>query len=203
MEQFGRWRKIMVSILYTSVRHLWNCSWSATPAWSSQKQDKLKQKFPSFSEHQRCLWSWLSHRLSLLRFLISEVFGEKGWEFKFLMSIWSEVKSLSRVRLFATPWSTCSLPGSLVHGIFQAIVLEWIAISFSRGSSQSRDWTRVSRIVDRRLTVWATRGAGKCVSYRTQVPILKAGTIFPWRACGQAVTLMHIQSQGCVILIGC
>ena len=50
----------------------------------------------------------------------------------------------------------CSLPGSSVHGIFQAIVLEWIAISFSRGSSQPRDWTRVSRIVDRRFTVWAT-----------------------------------------------
>ena len=43
----------------------------------------------------------------------------------------------------------CSLPGSFVHGIFQVIVLEWIAISFSRGSSQPRDWTRVSRIVDR------------------------------------------------------
>ena len=33
----------------------------------------------------------------------------------------------------------CSLPGSSVHGIFQAIVLEWIAISFSRGSSETRD----------------------------------------------------------------
>ena len=32
----------------------------------------------------------------------------------------------------------CSLPGSSVHGIFQATVLEWIAISFSRGSSQPR-----------------------------------------------------------------
>ena len=32
----------------------------------------------------------------------------------------------------------CSLPGSSVHGIFQAIVLEWITISFSRGSSQPR-----------------------------------------------------------------
>ena len=41
----------------------------------------------------------------------------------------------------------CSLPGSSVHGIFQAIVLEWIAISFSRGSSQPRDRTWVSRIV--------------------------------------------------------
>ena len=37
----------------------------------------------------------------------------------------------------------CSRPGSSVHGIFQARVLEWVAISFSRGSSWSRDWTRV------------------------------------------------------------
>ena len=51
----------------------------------------------------------------------------------------------------------CSLPGSSVHGIFQAIALEWIAISFSRGSSQPRDWTQVSCIVDRHFTIWATR----------------------------------------------
>ena len=51
----------------------------------------------------------------------------------------------------------CSLPGSSIHGIFQAIVLEWIDISFSRGSSQPRDWTRVSCTVDRCFTVWATR----------------------------------------------
>ena len=42
----------------------------------------------------------------------------------------------------------CSLPGSSVHGILQAIVLEWIAISFSRGSSQPRTRTWVSHIVD-------------------------------------------------------
>ena len=51
----------------------------------------------------------------------------------------------------------CSLPGSSVHGIFQAIVLEWIAISFSRGSSWPRDRTQVSHIGGRRFTVWATR----------------------------------------------
>ena len=50
-----------------------------------------------------------------------------------------------------------SLPGSSVHGIFQARVLEWIAISFSRGSSRPRDRTRVSLIVDRCFTIWATR----------------------------------------------
>ena len=40
----------------------------------------------------------------------------------------------------------CSLPGSSVHEILQERVLEWIAISFSRGSSLPRDWTRVSCI---------------------------------------------------------
>ena len=53
----------------------------------------------------------------------------------------------------------CSLPGSSVHGILQAIVLEWIAISFSRGSSQPRARTWVSHTVDRHFTVWATREA--------------------------------------------
>ena len=55
----------------------------------------------------------------------------------------------------------CSLPCSPVRGIFQARVLEWAAISFSRGSSQPRDRTRVSRIVGRRFTIWATRGVSK------------------------------------------
>ena len=51
----------------------------------------------------------------------------------------------------------CSLPGSSVHGVSQARILEWAAISFSRGSSQSRDWTQVSCIEGRRFTLWATR----------------------------------------------
>ena len=51
----------------------------------------------------------------------------------------------------------CSLSGSSDHGIFQARVLEWIAISFSRGSSQPRNRTRVSRIAGRHFIVWATR----------------------------------------------
>ena len=38
----------------------------------------------------------------------------------------------------------CSLPGSSVHGVLQAKILEWVAISFSRGSSQPRDRTQVS-----------------------------------------------------------
>ena len=47
----------------------------------------------------------------------------------------------------------CRLPGSSVHGISQARVLEWVAISFSRVSSQTRNRTLVSRTVGRRFTV--------------------------------------------------
>ena len=55
-----------------------------------------------------------------------------------------------------TPWPVArQVP--LYHGILQARILEWVVISFSRGSPQPRDPTRVSRIADRFLTVWATR----------------------------------------------
>ena len=50
----------------------------------------------------------------------------------------------------------CSLPGSSVHGILQARILEWVTISFSRGSSQPRDRTQVSRIGGRCFNLWAT-----------------------------------------------
>ena len=39
----------------------------------------------------------------------------------------------------ATPWTLCSLTGSCIHGIFQAKLLEWVVISFSRGFSQPRN----------------------------------------------------------------
>ena len=42
--------------------------------------------------------------------------------------------------------TNCSPPGSSADGVFQARILEWVSISFSRRSSQPRDWTRVSRI---------------------------------------------------------
>ena len=51
----------------------------------------------------------------------------------------------------------CSQPGSSIHGIFQAKVLEWVAISFSRGSSRPMDRTWVSRVAGRCFTFWATR----------------------------------------------
>ena len=50
----------------------------------------------------------------------------------------------------------CSLPGSSVHGIFQARILEWVATPFFRGSSRPRNWIMVSCISSRFFTIWAT-----------------------------------------------
>ena len=59
----------------------------------------------------------------------------------------------------------CSLPGSSVHGIFQARILGWIGISFFRLSSQTRDQTWVSCIRGGDFTVWASREAPFMMKY--------------------------------------
>ena len=51
----------------------------------------------------------------------------------------------------------CRPPGSSVHGVLQARMMEWVAISFSRGSFQPKDQTRVSCITGKFFTIWATR----------------------------------------------
>ena len=59
----------------------------------------------------------------------------------------------------------CSLPGSSVRGVFQARILEWVSISFSRRSSHPRVRTQVSCIVGRHFTDWATREVhGECTT---------------------------------------
>ena len=63
-----------------------------------------------------------------------------------------KLKSLSHVQLFVTPWT-------IVHGILQARKLEWVALPFSRGSSQPRNWTRTSCTAGRFFTNWAMREA--------------------------------------------
>ena len=101
----------------------------------------------------------------------------------------------------------CRLPGSSVHGIFQARVLEWVAISFSRGSSQPRDWTQVSHIAGRRFTVWATREATKkkekeCPFVPSKLPDLGCYQIpGSWADVGAHAGLDGIQTAGRVLVI--
>ena len=69
-------------------------------------------------------------------------------------------------------WSeSCSVVSDSVtpcYGILQARILEWVAIPFSRGSSRPRDWTQVSWLAGRFITVWATREAPHHVTEHTK-----------------------------------
>ena len=87
----------------------------------------------------------------------------------------------------------CNLSGSSVHGIIQASILEWVAISFSRTSSQPRDWTQVSCIVSRCFPIWATRevqSLGRGASLPT-----RSGKAICWAADRQA----HSQEKWAVV----
>ena len=100
----------------------------------------------------------------------------------------------------------CSLPSPSVHGIPQARILEWVAISFSRGSSRPRDWTWVSHIAGRRFTLWTTREAKKKTKRKkpimgnkwfSSVQSLSRVRLFatPWITANQA-SLSITNSQG-------
>ena len=68
------------------------------------------------------------------------------------------VKLLSCVLIFVIPWT--SLADFSIRGIFQPRVLEWAAISFSRGSSQPGDQTQVSYIAGRCFTLYSINEIG-------------------------------------------
>ena len=114
----------------------------------------------SISQFQPFAKVWLPAYLQILKhipwFLTAFSFCQLQYS---LFAPKVKVKSLSHVWLYATPWTVCSPPGSSIHGILQARILEWGAISFSRGCSRPRDRTQVSCIPGRRFNLWATREA--------------------------------------------
>ena len=110
---------------------------------------------------------------------------------------WSEVKwSCSVVSDSLWPHGLCSPPGSSVHGNLQARILEWVAISFSRGSSRPRDQTHVSRIAGRCFNLWATREA-LWTWVNVKVKSLRRVRLFatPWTIAHQASPSMGISRQ--------
>ena len=105
--------------------------------------------------------SWQSS-CPLLEFIPIEGEGRKQTD-KYIIQcrgviVAAVIQLLSCVRLFCDP-TDYSPQSSFVHGVFQARILEWIAISFSRGSSQTRDQTCISCIGRWILYHWATREA--------------------------------------------
>ena len=80
----------------------------------------------------------------------------------------------------------CSPPGSSVHGILQARMLEGVAIPFSRGSSPPRDWTQVSHIAGRFFTIWTNELIDNCKRLYSEIGQWGLGwqvLCGPWRRC--------------------
>ena len=99
------------------------------------------------------------------------------------------VKSLHSCLTLWDPMD-CSPPGSSVHGILQARMLEWIAMPSSRGSHRPGHWTQLSHIEGEFFTIWATREAhhspyppeSQCTKNQNSVfPYLLAASANPQR----------------------
>ena len=105
------------------------------------------------------------------------------------------VQLLSHVQLFCDPMD-CSLQGSSDHGISQARILVWVAISYSRSSFRPRDWTCVSCIscIGRKVlyhcTTWKTQNQDEKKSKSQSHSIVSdslrpCGVYSPWNSPGQ------------------
>ena len=118
-------------------------NWNCPNEWS----DYLDQ---NIGKCRHLLLLWLRNYCSL-NTVVSWLVNRKLIGFDITKLKWSRS---SRVLTLCDPLDHQAPPSM---GFFQARILEWVAISSSRRSSRSRDWNRVSRIVGRRFTVWATR----------------------------------------------
>ena len=98
-----------------------------------------------------------SVRLYFLRFQNHCRWWLQPWNWK-ILAPWKKVK-WSEVKVVQSCPTLCDPMDCIVHGIVQARILEWVALPFSRGSCQPRDWTQVSRIAGWFFTSWATREA--------------------------------------------
>ena len=115
------------------------------------------------------LQAFCNHLLSLLSQLLlirKKTLGMGNKYFFFFLFNFNIAKISEKLKLKVLVAQSCpnsfqpvdSSPlGSSDHGIPQARILEWVAIAFSRGSSQLREQTRVSCIAGRFFTIWATR----------------------------------------------
>ena len=151
--------------------------------WNGRKLGRWAAQEPVFINEGVPLWLGLSEILFNLKYLVLHEIPMSiakcyrclrmffnwilwlGWwrEASVSLGIFSITHSVCQFVVVAwlcptlcDPMDYC-LPGSSVHRILQARILEWVAISFSRGSSRPRDWTWVSCIAGRFFTSWATR----------------------------------------------
>ena len=142
----------------TDSFHLAYCPWALSTSACVLEFSSL-----SSLEYYFTVWNTLGCFLSIQIPKYQSRYTEKmSWDefqeftFKVFPQILMKVKVTQCVWLFVTPW-TCSLPYSSVHGIFQARILECIAMPSSRGSSCPRDQTLASCIAGKFLPLEPSR----------------------------------------------
>ena len=124
-----------------SVKFLY-CMVTVFPLLNASHQIQLRHKGRGVKLHDlegriaTNLWTRRKHHFIYL-FFYNEIFSNSPFIF------------FNQLFILSCDPMDCSLPGSFLHGILQARVLEWVAISFSRGSFRPRDRTQVSRISGR------------------------------------------------------
>ena len=117
----------------------------------------LSRQYTYYETYFHCLPELYSCFLELNWFLLTFHFCSSSFSNGFLkIHVLESESEVAQSCLTRSNPVDCSLPGSAVHGILQARILEWVAISFSRGSSPPRDRTQISHIAGRFFTVWDT-----------------------------------------------
>ena len=140
----------------------------------------IQPSHPLFTPHSLAL------SLSCIRVFSNEpalhIRWPKYWSFSNSPSSEYSVLIYFRIDFFCDSMD-CSPPGSPVHGILQARILEWVAIPFSRRSSPSRDRIQVSSNAGRRFTIWAT---GDMLLIKTP-----CNSFIMWRDFGSALLMYN------------
>ena len=113
---------------------------------------------PTITSYNMDLWLEKSIPLLYFSLFLKSAVLCAGFILKLIK--WEESEVAQSCLILCDPMDY-SLPGFTVHGILQARIPEYVAISFSRGSSWPRDWTRASHTTGRLFTIWAMREALK------------------------------------------
>ena len=143
----GKWRNNMVSIKGFLDRTENKQTKSIPSSWINLKKEIWGEK----------KIKWWQNSYSFILYINTS--SSKTWKIKWSNAWWGNFLLVKATQLCPALCNSMdySLPGSSVHGILQARILEWVAIPFSMGSSQPRDWTWVSCTSSRLFPVWVTR----------------------------------------------